>query len=288
MSKYSRSFLKEFLFITFGTMLLAIGIGVFFAPNNIVTGGFSGLSIIISEASRMIFELSVPVWAVNLALNIPLLLISIKYNGLYFLAKTLYATCLLSFFLFLITLFPEIKIDSVLISVYGGVFSGIGLGFVFRGTASTGGTDLVAIIVNKYIKHISVSKLIFYLDSLIIVIGLVFFGYEKAMYAIISIFISSKCIDAVLEGLNFSKAAFIISEHSKEISEEILIQIDRGVTGLNGVGMYTNSQKTVLLTVVSVKQIVVLKEIVNKIDKNSFVIVADVREVLGEGFKSFG
>ncbi|MDR2940010.1 MAG: YitT family protein [Clostridiales bacterium] len=281
-----KKFLSEFIYVTFGTLLLAVGIGVFYEPDNIVTGGFSGLAIILSQVLGTF--ITVPVWLLNLILNIPLLIASIKFNGPYFLVKTLYATCLLSLFLFIVTFAPQARMDLILSAIYGGVFSGIGLGFVFRGFASTGGTDLLAIIINKFVKHISVSKMIFYLDSVVVAAGLLIFGYEKAMYAIVSIYISSKCIEAVLEGLNFSKAAFIISDYAEAISSEIIKQLDRGVTSLSGQGMYTNNRKTVLLTVVSVKQIVNLKEIVSKIDKNSFVIVADVREVLGEGFIPFG
>lgn len=278
--------LYEMILITIGTFLLSVSITVFYAPNNLVTGGFTGLAIIIADIALKYFNLTVPIWLTNTLLNIPLFLLSIKTSGKKFLFKTFFATILLSFMLFFTGFLPKIDVDLFLASVFGGVLGGTGLGLVFLGLATTGGTDLVAFLINKFIKHISVSKLILYLDSAIVLIGLFIFGPINAMYAIIAIYINSKCIEGILEGLNFAKAVFIISDHCELISKKIMETTERGVTGLNGMGMYSGNDKTVLLTVVSVKEIIKVKEETNKIDKNAFIIVADVREVLGEGFQS--
>lgn len=279
----------EYLSIIIGTTSLAIAINVFFEPFGIVTGGVSGLSIIIKSLAEAKLGLDIPLWLTNIALNLPLFIVGIKILGIKFLSRTIFATLYLSFALFYTKFIPTYFLDGtelILISLFGGVLSGFGLGLVFSSFATTGGTDLAATIIQRYFKHISISKLLLMLDTLIIVLGVFMFGFVKAMYAIIAVYITSKVIDSVLEGLSFSKAAFIISEHSSQISQKILTDIDRGVTGLTGRGMYTLEKKEVLLCVVSRKEVIQLKEVVKSIDNNAFLLVFDVRETLGEGFQS--
>lgn len=279
----------EYLAIIVGTTSLAIAINVFFEPFGIVTGGVSGLSIIIKSLAEAKLGLDIPLWLTNIALNLPLFIVGIKILGIKFLSRTIFATLYLSFALFYTKFIPTYFLDGtelILISLFGGVLSGFGLGLVFSSFATTGGTDLAATIIQRYFKHISISKLLLMLDTLIIVLGVFMFGFVKAMYAIIAVYITSKVIDSVLEGLSFSKAAFIISEHSSQISQKILTDIDRGVTGLTGRGMYTLKSKEVLLCVVSRKEVIQLKEVVKSIDNNAFLLVFDVRETLGEGFQS--
>lgn len=279
----------EYLSIIVGTTSLAIAINVFFEPFGIVTGGVSGLSIIIKSLAEAKLGLDIPLWLTNIALNLPLFIVGIKILGIKFLSRTIFATLYLSFALFYTKFIPTYFLDGtelILISLFGGVLSGFGLGLVFSSFATTGGTDLAATIIQRYFKHISISKLLLMLDTLIIVLGVFMFGFVKAMYAIIAVYITSKVIDSVLEGLSFSKAAFIISEHSSQISQKILTDIDRGVTGLTGRGMYTLKSKEVLLCVVSRKEVIQLKEVVKSIDNNAFLLVFDVRETLGEGFQS--
>lgn len=279
----------EYLSIIIGTTSLAIAINVFFEPFGIVTGGVSGLSIIIKSLAEAKLGLDIPLWLTNIALNLPLFIVGIKILGIKFLSRTIFATLYLSFALFYTKFIPTYFLDGtelILISLFGGVLSGFGLGLVFSSFATTGGTDLAATIIQRYFKHISISKLLLMLDTLIIVLGVFMFGFVKAMYAIIAVYITSKVIDSVLEGLSFSKAAFIISEHSSQISQKILTDIDRGVTGLTGRGMYTLKSKEVLLCVVSRKEVIQLKEVVKSIDNNAFLLVFDVRETLGEGFQS--
>ncbi len=278
----------EYLIIIIGTTILAISINLFFEPFDLVTGGVSGLSIIIKRFSEDNFNLSLPLWLTNVALNLPLFLIGIKVLGMKMLARTIFSTFYLSIALFYTAFIPNLftNIEPLLISLFGGILSGVGLGLVFSSFATTGGTDLAASIIAKNIKHISVSKLLFMLDTLIIFLGIFMFGIDKAMYAIIAVYITSKVIDNILEGLSFSKAALIISEHSDIIAQKILLEIDRGVTGLTGRGMYTLNSKEVLLCVVSRKQIIQLKDIVKSLDNNAFLLIFDVREALGEGFQS--
>ena len=276
--------LLDFFMIVIGTTLLAISINLFFDPLELVTGGVTGIAIVLKSVTLDFVDGGIPIYLTNLVVNIPLFVIAILIKGRNFGAKSLFSTIYLSFALYYTSFMTGVTGDMLLGSVFGGVVGGIGLGLVFAANATTGGTDLLASIIQHFIKHISVARIMFLLDALIVVVGLYIFGAEKTMYAIISIYLSAQVIDAILEGIHFSKAAFIISSKNEQISAEIMKQLDRGVTGLEGKGKYSKESKEVLLCVVSKRQIVLLKEIVRDIDKAAFVIVADVREVVGEGF----
>lgn len=280
-NKIKNSWIKNYFFIIIGTTILALGINMFYEKQHIVTGGVTGLAIVIKNFTGI--DLSIT----NLILNIPLFLLGLKIKGKDFGGKTLFATIFLSIALTYTKFVPSITSDLLLACIFGGIFSGVGLGLVFAAFATTGGTDLAASIIQHFAKHLSVSKIMFVLDAIIIMIGFVVFGAEKTMYAIISVYIAVKVIDGILEGINFSKAAFIISDKYQQISDELMVQLDRGVTGLDGRGMYTNVEKKVLFCVVSKKQIIKLKDIVRNFDESAFIIVADVREVLGEGFLEY-
>jgi len=284
---FDKNTLKDYLLIIVGTVILALDINMFFEKQSLVTGGFTGLAIVVKHVTEGMFGKGIDLGVTNLVLNIPLLIMGISLKGKNFAGKTLFATLFLSFALFITKNVPAVTMDLLLSSVFGGIFAGVGLGLVFMAYSTTGGTDLAASIIQHYIKHYSIAKIMLCLDSIIIILGMFMFGIEKAMFAIIAVFITAKVIDGILEGITFSKAAFIISDNYNEISKELMKQLDRGVTGLEGKGMYTDKNKKVLFCVVSKKEIVQLKELVKKIDKNAFVIVADVREVLGEGFKEY-
>ena len=174
--------------------------------------------------------------------------------------------------------------DYTLAAVFGGVLSGISMGMILWADSTTGGTEMVAILIQCRLKHYSVAQIMQVLDGMVVLAGLYVFGLRPSMYAIVLIFIASKVTDAILEGMKFSKAAYIITEQYEEVSKVIMETLDRGVTGLEARGMYSGAKKCMLYCVVSKKQIVLLKELVHKIDKDAFVIVGDVREVHGEGF----
>ncbi|MDR1704948.1 MAG: YitT family protein, partial [Clostridiales bacterium] len=226
----------------------------------------------------------VPLWAVNALLNVPIFIAAWRIKGFKYISKTLLATALLSPALFLTSLIPLRTGDILLNAVFGGAVSGFGLGLVFRAGATTGGTDLLASVIRHYKKHIPVSRILLILDFIVILTGFIMLGAEKSLYAVISVFTASKVVSAVLEGFSFAKAAYIISDKSDEIGQRLLTEMERGVTMLNGKGLYTGNEKSVLLCVVSSKEVIKLKEITEDADKHAFVIVSDVREVLGEGF----
>ncbi|MBZ9686239.1 YitT family protein [Clostridium estertheticum] len=274
----------NYIYIIIGTTILAAGVNMFLAKIKLVTGGLSGLAIIIQYITEKNYGRGIPLWFTNIVVNIPLIVIAIKLKGREFVGKSIFAAAYLSFALFYTSFIPAPEVDFLLSSIFGGIFVGTGLGFVLRASASTGGTDLAANIIKVYLKNVPIARIMLVIDSTIVIIGAFVFGIEKAMYALISIYIVSKVVDSILEGINFSKAVFIISDNSKEIAEILMKDLKRGVTGINGTGMYTKGEKQVLFVVVGKNQIVPLQKMVKAIDKNAFITIADVREVLGEGF----
>ncbi|WP_058486743.1 YitT family protein [Defluviitalea phaphyphila] len=279
-----RELFREYLLIILGTTILACAINLFFEKQGLVTGGITGLAIVVKHITQPYFKGGIPLWFTNIILNIPLFLIGIMIRGKGFGVKSLFSTFYLSFALYYTKFLPTPPADMLLSSLFGGVLSGVGLGFVFISKSTTGGTDLAASIIQHYIKHFPVGQIMVVLDAVIIFSGALIFGPVKAMYAIIAVYITGKILDNMLEGIHFSKAVYIISDKGDIIADEIMRKMDRGVTGLNGRGMYTKDKKEILFCVVSKKEIFQLKEIVRNKDHEAFVIVSDVREVLGEGF----
>ena len=279
----------EYLIIMAGVFILAAAITLFLEPNNLVTGGASGLGIIIRGAMEQVPALrnyQPPLWLTNTLINAPLLFLGAKARGRVFITRTLFATLFFSVSLYISTYIPPVNLeDMFLSSIFGGVICGVGIGLAFRNNATTGGSDLAASIINRYHKRFSVAKSMFVIDAAIIALGLFVFGVENALYSIISVFVSSKAVNMVLEGLSYSSAAFIISEESDRVADVLMNNLNRGVTALYGRGHYTRADKNILLCVVGVKQLPLLKKLVNTVDPKAFVIVTDVREVLGEGFE---
>ena len=289
---------KDYLQIIVGSVITAAAINVFLVPHKIAPGGVTGIATVIYYLSGGRFSVGVTM----LILNIPLFIIGIKFIGGRFALRTLFSTILLSFVIDTTEPFTKYFIEHYLIklqnvtstpdlllySLFGGFFMGAGLGLVLRSGATTGGTDLAAKIVHHFIPNITMGQLLLLIDSGVIIFAAVSFNsFLLALYAIVSLFISSKVIDAILEGVNFAKAVFIISDKSDDIARHILTELDRGVTALKGTGMFTRNDKQVLYCVLHRGQLPLLKEFVKKIDPSAFVILSDVREVLGEGFKTY-
>ena len=280
----SRPWYVDYLIIFMGTGIMAPAIQCIFEPIGLVTGGFCGIAIIIRKMTAGIVEGGVPLWLTNLALNVPVFIAALIIKGRKFLGRTVIGTVLLSFWLYVIPQVDLTQGDYMLSAVFGGVITGIGIGFVLLAKATTGGTDMVSALIQKYVRHYSVVQILQVIDGMVVLAGLYVFGLKPALYAIVAIFITSKVSDALMEGMKYSKAAFIITDCYKEIADAIMTQLDRGLTGLDATGMYSGDKKTVLYCVVSKKEIVELKDIVAKIDPKAFVIVTDAREVFGEGF----
>ena len=282
-----RSMIEVYLRIIIGTGIMGIAIKCIYDPISLVTGGFSGAAILIKKLTEPFIAGGIPLWLTNIGLNIPVFLIAWRIKGRKFIGRTAVATILLSGWLYLI---PEVNLvngDYMLASIFGGVLTGIGLGMIFWANATTGGTDMVSALIQLRLKHYSIAQILQVMDGIIVLIGLYVFGIQSTLYAVVAIFIVSKVTDNMLEGIKFSKAAYIITDKYEEVAQTIITELDRGVTGLQARGMYSGEQKCMLYCVVSKKEIVSLKELVNQIDRNAFVIVGDVREVLGEGFLEY-
>lgn len=177
--------------------------------------------------------------------------------------------------------------DIFLSALFGGIISGVGTGLVFLAQATTGGTDMLAALIQKRMKHYTIAQIMQVLDGIIVLAGATVFGIRVALYALIAIFCVAKITDGLIEGLKFSKQAYIISDRYQEIADSIMAEMSRGVTGLTARGMYSDSEKNMLFCVVSKKEIVQLRELVARFDSRAFVIVSDVREVFGEGFTEY-
>lgn len=274
----------EYIGITVGCLLLAIALNFFLVPNTIAPGGISGLAVLINKLSG--FTTS----KIILVINIPLFIVGILVLGKNFGAKTAYGTIALIFILDILSKYYSnlsVTNDNLLSAIYGGLVLGTGLGIVFRCGGSTGGTDLIGSILNKYFKSLSIPKLTMIFDFLIVVFsGIVNKNIETALYSAIALYIIVRVADFIIEGLGYAKAYFIISNNPDEIGNKIINDLGRGVTALNGRGMYTDSKREVMLVVVNRGQEVKLKEIVKDVDPKAFVMVAGIHEVLGEGFKT--
>lgn len=278
---------KDFFMILLGVTVLSIGINWFTAPLNLITGGVSGVTIIVKNLSEQYLGFGIPLSVTTFVLNLPLFIISIKQRGFEFAKKSAWAVGLLTIALWYTELIPnilDVQGDLVLGGIFSGIIIGLGVGIVLRAGATTGGTDMLATIIRYKNDSVPIAKVMLIIDSVIILAGLLIFGPIKAMYAIVSVYISSKVINAVLEGMHYAKAAFIISDKNEEIASAILSEVNRGATGIKAKGMYTKKDKDMLYVVVSQKEISLLRETVRSIDPKAFVTIADVREVLGEGF----
>jgi uncharacterized membrane-anchored protein YitT (DUF2179 family) len=272
--------LLDYLGITMGVIITALSLVLFLVPNKIAAGGVSGLATVVYHI------LGINVGITILAINIPLFFLSIKELGVRFGIKTLYAAVLLSILVDFFAVFLHTPTDDpFLAALYGGVLAGAGIGLVFRYGGTTGGTDLAAQLLRKYL-NISVGQALLSIDALVIFLAGIFFNIELALYAMIGLFTTTKLIDVIQEGLGYAKAAFIISDNTVEISNAVLNELNRGATLLKGQGVYTGDTKNVLLVVVSRAEVTRLKSIVNETDARAFVIVTNIHEAIGEGFKS--
>ena len=272
----------DYIGILVGVSITALALVWLLIPNKIAAGGVSGLAIVVYHLWGL------PVAITMLLLNLPLFLGSLATFGPRYGVKTLFGTTFISimieFWDKVMNLIPLTK-DPLLASLYGGVIAGVGMGIAFRFRGTSGGTDLAAQLLNR-ITGISVGHSLLLFDGFVIILaGLAFNSSELALYAIITLFITSKALDAILEGLDYAKAAIIISEQSEVIGERILTELQRGATALFGRGLYSSINKEIILCVISRAEEVRLKELVKQLDPKAFVIIADVHEVLGEGFK---
>lgn len=269
-----------------GTALMAFAINQIFAPADMVTGGVSGLAIVLEEALLRSVDIHVPIWVFNVLLNIPLFIVGFRGLGWNAMKRTLVGTVALTAFLAVI---PEKSIglgDSLLTAVFGGVISGVGIGLVFSANGSTGGTDLLAVFLTKKFRTLKVTQLLLILDGIIVLTGAWMFGLTTALYTVIAIYTVSVTSDRVLKGLYDAMAVFVISKVSRKISASIMEKLERGVTRIKVIGGYSGEEKEMLFCVIAKRQLPQVKDIIAETDPKAFVTVTEANEVLGEGFRN--
>ena len=278
MTREKKMVLRDYILIILGTFMLGFAIKNIYDPVGLVTGGVTGIAIIMKK------QLGIALWVTNTVLNIPLFIASVKLKGWRFIKRTLVAAVSLSVSLYIIPEITFLADELLLVALFGGIISGAGVGMVFIAQATTGGTDMLAALIQRALPHYSLAQIMQVLDALIVLCGASVFGITYALYALIAIYTVTRVSDDLIEGMKFSKVAFIISPRTEEIAQAIMDQMDRGVTALNARGMYSGVTRDMLFCVVSKKEIIQLKELVVGHDSQAFVIVSDAREVLGEGF----
>lgn len=263
-----------------GAFIMAIGVALFLLPNQLSTGGVSGIATI----TYYLFK--IPMGTMILLVNIPLFIIAIFKVGKIFFAKSIVGTVSLSLFIDILDKFEPLTKDRFLACVYGGIIIGLGTAVLLKCRTSTGGSDLVSFIARSYKPTIRTSNIIIIIDAIIVTINmLVFKQIEIGLYSAIAIYLMGKLIDIAFEGIYFTKLMIIISDKNEIIAKEIEQKIHRGATGLYGKGMYTNQKKLVLMCAASRRDVSRIKLAARKIDPRCFMIVTNSREVVGLGFK---
>ena len=281
MSKNIKQFLFEIIGTVIGSFIMALAVSFFLLPNELSSGGFSGIATI------LYYKLKVPVGITITCLNIPLFLMAGYKIGKKFILKSLIGTISLSIFIDILDKFAPLTNDNILAAIYGGIFTGIGTAVILKSHSSTGGSDLLTNILKRFNSKIEMGRVITIIDAIIVFLNVLFLQkIEIGLYSTIAIYLMGLMIDIVFEGIFFSKLIFIISDKNEIIAKEIQTKVSRGITGLNGKGMYKNKDKLVLMCAVGRRDIANIKKIILNIDRQAFVIVTNSREVLGAGFKS--
>ncbi len=281
---FSWKWIKNYSLIIIGAFIMASGYVLFITPYKIVPGGVYGISIVLH------YILGTPVGAMALVFDIPLTLIGIKVLGPRFGMKTVVGFLSTALFMDTITYFygtqPLVEGDALLSSIFGGLFIGLGLGLIFKSRATSGGTDIVAMMASKYTK-LPVGQLLIIIDSVIVFLGLIVFGdWKIPLYSLIVIFITGKVVDIILEGMNYDKVLFIVSDKHQEIRDKIVNDLNRGGTFLKGEGMFKGEEKSISFAVVNRREMTMLNDFINSIDPKAFVTVLNANEILGNGFRS--
>lgn len=274
-----KKYALEYIYIIVGAFLMAVSTALILLPNQLSTGGISGISTI------LYYLCNYPVGLTMLLINVPLFVIAmVKVNKRLFF-KSILGTVLLSVFIDLLENLSPITNDRFLACIYGGIIMGIGTAIILKAGASTGGTDLLSYVIRAYNNKFKSSRVIIIADTIIIFFNIIFFKeIEIGLYSVIAIYLMGKMIDIIFEGIYFTKIMFIISEKYEEISKEIGILVKRGSTGIYSKGMYSGKQNVMLFCVASRKEVAEIKQIIKQIDKNAFIVTTDAIETLGKGF----
>ena len=277
--KKGKLYLWQTACIVLGSFILALGVNLFLTPNKISSGGISSIGTI------LLHLFGVKMSVTNLALNAVLFLLGFKYLGREAVVKTVIGILALTASLEVTSYLPNYSEDMLLSTVVGGVLVGLGVGLVVRQNASTGGSDFAALVIRRFLPHVSLATILLVLDcAVIIASGIVFRSVTVTIYSVIAMYISSRVTDAVVVFGNKAKAVQIFSDHNEEIADYVMKEFERGATGIHCRGMYSGSEKLMLLCVLSPKELPLLVRTIKQIDPTAFIIINDAKEVLGEGF----
>ena len=278
--KRIKIFFTEIIETIVGAIIMAIATSLILLPNQLSTGGFAGIATI------FYYFLNIPMGTTILSINIPLFIFATYKLGKGFVIRSFIGTVTFSFSIDILDKLQPLTQDRFLACIYGGIIIGLGTAIILKSNSSTGGSDLISMLVKKYNPNIRTSNVIIIVDTVIVALNILFFKeVEIGLYSAIAIYLMGKMIDIIFEGIYFTKLVIIISNKSEEISEEIGDRVGRGTTGLFGKGMYTNEHKTVLMCAASRGDVARVKQTAKKIDPKSFIIIANAREVVGLGFK---
>jgi uncharacterized membrane-anchored protein YitT (DUF2179 family) len=281
---FSKKWFFAYSLILVGAFIMASGFVFFITPHKIVPGGVYGISIVLHHL------IGTPVGLIALCFDIPLTLLGIKILGPRFGVKTVIGFILTAGFVDLLTLLwgeqPLVEDDALLSSIFGGVMIGIGLGMIFKAKATSGGSDIIAMIVAKYTK-LPLGQLMIAVDSAIVLVGFIAFqDWKIPLYSLIVIFITGRVIDVVLQGISYDKTLFIVSEKTQELRDKIINDLNRGGTFIQGKGMFNGNDRTIVYTVVNRRELAMLQDFIHRTDPDAFMTVINANEILGKGFKS--
>ena len=271
----------QYITMIFGTFLMAVSVVMFFDPMEIVVGGVTGVAVIFKSLYNM------PMWLSSAVINVPLFIAGFRILDGRTFTRTLVATATLTIFLGVV---PEMKLltgDTVVDITIGGALMGAGLGLIFRQYASSGGSDLLATLINVRVKYLSIPKIMAVIDGIIVIAGAGVFGMTNGIYSLIAIYIVTKVSDAIVEGPDRAKLMYIVSDKETEVVKYIMDDINRGATYIETIGAYTEKTRKMIMCVVSGKEMVKIKQKVYQIDENAICFIGDIREAFGEGFTKF-
>lgn len=270
--------IRRYIILFIGSIIYAAGLEIFLVPNNVIDGGVVGIAIMASHLT------GVPLGIFLITVNIPFVYLGYKQIGTTFTLSTLFSIIFLSYFTNVFLPIPGLTNDLFLASVFGGIILGIGVGLIIRYGGSLDGTEIVAILMDKRTSF-SVGEIVMAINLFILTGAGLVFGWDRAMYSLVTYFIASKVIDIVIEGLDESKAVIIVSDYSSSIADVLMARLGRGVTVLHGEGGYSGDGKRILYTVITRLEMAKFKSIVGEIDENAFVTINDVHDVMGGAFR---
>jgi uncharacterized membrane-anchored protein YitT (DUF2179 family) len=272
---------RNIILVILGNACYALSFNMFLLGNNIAPGGFSGIAAIINYLT------GISVGGLVFVMNIPLFIISYRKMGKKFIIKSIFSVAVLSVLLDAFAILPIVTTDRLMASLYGGAIMGIGVGFSYIANAAAGGTELLSRLIIRYVKNLTMGKMMLLADGFVVLMAIVVYGnIESGLYAAMTVYLTSKVADGFIGGFDYANICYIVTDYPTEVSEVLMEATGRGVTNLKGTGMYTNQPRPVLMMVIKKTELVKVKELINMVDANAFFIVSEALEVLGQGFKT--